>query len=301
MVDAIRHRGPDDDGFFFADGVGLGMCRLSIIDVAGGRQPLCDESGNVVAMQNGEIYNYRELRSALVDKGHRFTTESDTEVITHLYEDRGLDFPASLNGMFAIVIFDKKRRRLVLARDRLGKKPLFVRVEPDRVAFASEMKSLLGEGGFRPTVDLSSLHDYLSFNFVPGPRTIFNGIRQVAPGATLVAEGGAVFETRYWELRAGPAKPWDDTGRRELRELFLDAVALRLRPRPSRSASTARSSMRRRVQARSGARSAYRCTPYALGTSSSRRGLRRSAMPNSRTGTHRSCRCSPSRVRPAGR
>jgi asparagine synthase (glutamine-hydrolysing) len=229
MVDAIRHRGPDDDGFFFADGVGLGMCRLSIIDVAGGRQPLCDESGNVVAMQNGEIYNYRELRSALVDKGHRFTTESDTEVIAHLYEDRGLDFPASLNGMFAIVIFDKKRRRLVLARDRLGKKPLFVRVEPDRVAFASEMKSLLGEGGFRPTVDLSSLHDYLSFNFVPGPRTIFNGIRQVAPGATLVAEGGAVFETRYWELRAGPARPWDDTGRRELRELFLDAVALRLR------------------------------------------------------------------------
>jgi asparagine synthase (glutamine-hydrolysing) len=229
MVDAIRHRGPDDDGFFFADGVGLGMCRLSIIDVAGGKQPLCDESGDVVVMQNGEIYNYRELRSALVDKGHRFTTESDTEVIAHLYEDRGVDFPASLNGMFAIVVLDKKRRRLVLARDRLGKKPLFVRVEPDRVSFASEMKGLLGTDGFRPTVDLASLHDFLSFNFVPGPVTIFKGIRQVAPGATLVAERGAVAETRYWELRAGPARAWDDARRDELRALFLDAVALRLR------------------------------------------------------------------------
>src|SRR4029077_12911474 len=115
MVDAIRHRGPDDDGFFFADGVGLGMCRLSIIDVAGGKQPLCDESGDVVVMQNGEIYNYKELRSVLADAGHRFTTGSDTEVIAHLYEDKGLDFPASLNGLFAIVLFDRKRRRLVRA------------------------------------------------------------------------------------------------------------------------------------------------------------------------------------------
>jgi asparagine synthase (glutamine-hydrolysing) len=229
MVDAIRHRGPDDDGFFFAEGVGLGMCRLSIIDVAGGKQPLCDESGDVVVMQNGEIYNYKELRSALADAGHRFTTESDTEVIAHLYEDNGPDFPASLNGMFAIVVFDRKRRRLVLARDRLGKKPLFVRVDADRVLFASEMKSLLGTDGFRTTVDFASLHDYLSFNFVPGPGTIFSGIRQVAPGATLVAEGGAVTERRYWELRAGPARPWDRARRDELRSLFIDAVSLRLR------------------------------------------------------------------------
>jgi asparagine synthase (glutamine-hydrolysing) len=229
MVDAIRHRGPDDDGFFFADGVGLGMCRLSIIDVAGGKQPLCDESGDVVVMQNGEIYNYKELRAALADSGHRFTTESDTEVIAHLYEDKGPDFPASLNGMFAIVLFDRKRRRLVLARDRLGKKPLFVRVDAERVLFASEMKSLLGTDGFRTTVDLASLHDYLSFNFVPGPATIFSGIRQVAPGGTLVAEAGAVIERPYWELRAGPARPWDRARRDELRALFLDAVALRLR------------------------------------------------------------------------
>jgi len=102
MVDAVRHRGPDDDGFFFADGIGLGMCRLSIIDVAGGKQPLYDESGDVVVMQNGEIYNYRELRAALLRRGHRFATESDTEVIAHLYEDAGTDFARSLNGMFAI-------------------------------------------------------------------------------------------------------------------------------------------------------------------------------------------------------
>src|SRR5438445_1122151 len=133
MVDAVRHRGPDDDGFFFADGIGLGMCRLAIIDVAGGGQPLCDESGDVVVMQNGEIYNYKELRSALVAAGHRFVTESDTEVIAHLYEDRGPDFPSSLNGMFAIVVFDRRRRRLVLARDRLGKKPRCVRVAAARV------------------------------------------------------------------------------------------------------------------------------------------------------------------------
>jgi asparagine synthase (glutamine-hydrolysing) len=229
MVDAIRHRGPDDDGFFFADGVGLGMCRLAIIDVAGGTQPLCDESGDVVVIQNGEIYNYRELRADLEAAGHRFVTASDTEVIAHLYEDRGAAFPQALNGMFAIALFDRKRRRLVLSRDRLGKKPLFVRVDAAGVLFGSEMKSLLGSDRVKTTVDLAALHDYLSFNFVPGPGTIFSGIRQVAPGATLVAEDGGVSERPYWELRAGPARPWTDAGRAELRALFLDAVALRLR------------------------------------------------------------------------
>src|SRR2546428_7037632 len=118
MVDAVRHRGPDDDGFFFADGVGLGMCRLAIIDVAGGKQPLCDESGDVVVMGDAEIYNFRELRAALVRRRHRFASESDTEVIAHLYEDGGTRFADSLNGMFAIALFDRKRRRLLLARDR---------------------------------------------------------------------------------------------------------------------------------------------------------------------------------------
>src|SRR2546428_759513 len=182
MVDAVRHRGPDDDGFFFADGIGLGMCRLSIIDVAGGRQPLCDESGDVVVMQNGEIYNYRELRAALLRRGHRFATESDTEVIAHLYEDAGTDFARSLNGMFAIALFDRKRRRLVLARDRLGKKPLFVHTDGERVVFGSEMKSLLRARLFRTGVDLGALHDYLSFNFVPPPavrpgKDLFRGPR----------------------------------------------------------------------------------------------------------------------------
>src|SRR2546426_434339 len=203
MVEAVRHRGPDDDGFFFADGIGLGMCRLSIIDVAGGKQPLCDESGDVVVMQNGEIYNYRELRAALLRRGHRFATESDTEVIAHLYEDAGTDFARSLNGMFAIALFDRKRRRLVLARDRLGKKPLFVHADGERVVFGSEMKSLLGTKLFRTGVDLGALHDYLSFNFVPPPATIFDAIREVGPGAMLIVEDGRGREERYWELRAG--------------------------------------------------------------------------------------------------
>src|SRR5438132_101799 len=227
MVDAVRHRGPDDDGFFFADGIGLGMCRLSIIDVAGGKQPLCDESGDVVVMQNGEIYNYRELRAALLRRGHRFATESDTEVIAHLYEDAGTDFARSLNGMFAIALFDRKRRRLVLARDRLGKKPLFVHADGERVVFGSEMKSLLGTKLFRTGVDLGALHDYLSFNFVPPPATIFDAIREVAPGAMLVVEDGAVGEERYWELRVGQERPWDRSRADEFRALFRDAVALR--------------------------------------------------------------------------
>jgi len=229
MVDAVRHRGPDDDGFFFADGIGLGMCRLSIIDVAGGKQPLYDESGDVVVMQNGEIYNYRELRAALLRRGHRFATESDTEVIAHLYEDAGTDFARSLNGMFAIALFDRKRRRLVLARDRLGKKPLFVHADGERVVFGSEMKSLLGTRLFRTGVDLGALHDYLSFNFVPPPATIFDAIREVAPGAMLVVEDGAVQEERYWELRVGQERPWDRSRADEFRALFRDAVALRLR------------------------------------------------------------------------
>jgi asparagine synthase (glutamine-hydrolysing) len=229
MVDLVRHRGPDGDGFFFDEGVGLGMCRLAIIDVAGGAQPLCDESGDVVVFQNGEIYNYRELRATLAVAGHRFATDSDTEVIAHLYEDRGADFPAALNGMFAIALFDRRRRRLVLSRDRLGKKPLFVRVDAAGVRFASELTSLLALAGPRPAVDLASLHDYLSFNFVPGTRTIFDGIRQIAPGATLVAESGRVSERTYWELRAGPTVAWTDARRDELRALFLDAVRLRLR------------------------------------------------------------------------
>ena len=229
MVDAIRHRGPDDDGFYFADGLGMGMCRLSIIDVAGGKQPLCDESGNVVVMQNGEIYNYKELRASLIATGHRFTTDSDTEIIAHLYEEVGLDFAAALNGMFAIALYDRKRRRLVLARDRIGKKPLFVHVGAERVLFGSEMKSLLGTMAFATSIDLASLHDYLSFNFVPPPRTMFNEIRHLAPGALLVAEDGAVRERSFWDLRPAATRPWSADHREELRALFLDAVRLRLR------------------------------------------------------------------------
>jgi asparagine synthase (glutamine-hydrolysing) len=229
MVDAVRYRGPDDDGFFGAPGIGLGMCRLSIIDVAGGHQPLCDESGDVTVIQNGEIYNYKELHAALVAKGHTLRTASDTEVIAHLYEDAGRDFAASLNGMFAIALYDRKRHRLVLARDRLGKKPLFVHDDGAHIAFASEITSLLGAGLFRPAVDLLALDQYLSFNFVPEPRTIFSEIRHLRPGSVLVADASGVTERPYWTLPTAATRHWDAATRDEFAALFRDAVALRLR------------------------------------------------------------------------
>ena len=229
MVDAIRHRGPDDDGFFTADGVALGMCRLSIIDVAGGHQPLCDESGQTVVMQNGEIYNYTELRAELVAKGHHLRTDSDTEVIAHLYEDDGLEFPKRLNGMFAIALFDRRHQRLVLVRDRLGKKPLFLYEDAERLLFASEIKGLLASGLVKTGVDRLALHDFLSFNFVPPPRTMFRAIRHLAPGTMLVAERGRLSERRFWELPAGPAEPWTHSRATEWLDLFEDAVSIRLR------------------------------------------------------------------------
>ena len=164
-------------------GVALGHRRLSIIDVAGGHQPLSNEDGSVWIVFNGEIYNFRELRRRLEGAGHRFRTHSDTEVIVHLYEDEGLDFLEHLNGMFALAIWDARQRRLVLARDRLGKKPLVYRHEPGRLLFASELKSLLEVPGVPREIDPQALDEYLTYQYVPHPRTIFRGISQAAAGA----------------------------------------------------------------------------------------------------------------------
>src|SRR5579859_6375294 len=169
MTGIIHHRGPDDDGHWLGDDAGLGMRRLSIIDVAGGQQPIANEDGSVIAVFNGEIYNYRELREQLETAGHRFATNSDTETIVHAYEDDGVDFVRRLRGMFAIALWDRRRRRLVLARDRFGKKPLHYAHSGQQLVFGSEIKSLLLAPGVRRELDQASMGEYFAFGYISAP------------------------------------------------------------------------------------------------------------------------------------
>ncbi len=204
MCDVMVHRGPDDFGGFADREVALGMRRLSIVDVAGGHQPLGNEDGSVQVVCNGEIYNSAALRAALIARGHEFSSRSDVEVIAHCYEEDGVAAVERLEGMFAFALWDARARRLVLGRDRLGIKPLYVAEVGGRLLFGSEAKCLLA-GGLEGRVDPQALHDYLTLGYVPDPASIFAGARQVAPGHVLVAEpganGGRVRETRYWHLR----------------------------------------------------------------------------------------------------
>ncbi len=200
MNQTIIHRGPDDDGVYLGEGVGFGFRRLSIIDVAGGHQPISNEDGTLWVMLNGEIYNYPELRQELESKGHRFATRSDTETIVHLYEEYGERCFERLRGMFAIALWDAPRRRLVLARDRVGKKPLFYAADSERVVFGSELKALLASGNVAKDLDTQGLSDYFSLGYIPAPKTIYRSVRKLRPGHYLVAERGHVRETCYWDL-----------------------------------------------------------------------------------------------------
>ena len=234
MAELLRHRGPDESGEVVLPLRGEGrVCslahrRLSIIDIAGGRQPQTSEDGAVHAIFNGEIYNFRELRAELEAKGHRFATRSDTEVIVHLYEEYRDDCVHHLRGMFAFALWDSRADRLLLARDRLGVKPLYYALPEHggvELAFASELKSLLLVPGVSAELDLESLAAYLAYLYVPHPRTAVRGARRLPPGHLLVAEGGAVEIRRYWSVRPDehadpdPARLW---------ELFAEAVELRL-------------------------------------------------------------------------
>ncbi|HYB24065.1 MAG TPA: asparagine synthase (glutamine-hydrolyzing) [Solirubrobacteraceae bacterium] len=204
MTDAIEHRGPDEDGHHLGPGIAMGMRRLSIIDLASSHQPLCNEGGDVWTVFNGEIYNFRELRSELIARGHTLRSGGDTETIVHLYEERGSSFVESLRGMFAIAIWDERRRRLILTRDRMGVKPLYYALTPRGLAFASEVKSLLAGGLVEPRLDPMAAELFLAFGYVPGPRTLFDGVRKLAPATTLVWENGALAgETEYWT-------PWQE-------------------------------------------------------------------------------------------
>jgi asparagine synthase (glutamine-hydrolysing) len=226
MCDAIRHRGPDDEGLRAVSGVGLGMRRLSIIDVAGGHQPIANEAGTIHVVFNGEIYNHRALRRELEQCGHRFATHSDTETIVHGYEEFGDDVVRHLRGMFAFAIWDERRERLLVARDRLGIKPLYYWEGDGGVAWVSELRSLLALERFRPELDHDAVAWYLSLGYVPDPHCIFRGVRKLAPGHRLTwsrREGLEVSE--YWTpVRSEVPAITEQDAIAELRRLLADAV-----------------------------------------------------------------------------
>jgi asparagine synthase (glutamine-hydrolysing) len=204
MCDAIEHRGPDDWGVFTEGGTGLGARRLSIIDIAGGHQPLANEDGSVVVVMNGEIYNYPELRPELESAGHTFRTRTDTEVLVHLYEQHGEAMLPRLRGMFAFAIWDRGRRRLLLGRDHFGQKPLFYTVAGDRLTFASEVKALLADDPSLAELSPGALDQYLTLRFVQPPETFFPRISALPPAHYMVWEDGKARVERYWQLAYGP-------------------------------------------------------------------------------------------------
>lgn len=212
MTDAILHRGPDDVGRHVDPPVLMGMRRLAIIDLATGQQPIGNEDGTIQVVYNGEIYNYRELRAELEAKGHVFRTRSDTEVIVHLYEEEGDAFAARLNGMFAIALHDRRQRRVLLVRDQVGIKPLFVARLDRHVVFGSEIKSLLASGLVPRELDRDALAEFITWEYVPAPGTLFKAIRKLEPGHLLAIDltDGRIEERRFWDLPA-PAAGGDES------------------------------------------------------------------------------------------
>ncbi len=238
MTDAIRHRGPDGDGFHDAPDAVLGMRRLAIIDVAGSDQPLYNEDDTLALIFNGEIYNYRELRAALIAQGHALRTEGDGETLLHLYEQHGLDMFRHLRGMYAFALWDASRARLLLAVDHIGMKPLYLAERDGLIAFASEVKALIAADLMQPSLHIDALDTYLSFGYMIGEQTLFAGVRRLMPGHALVIENGAARTVEYWrfgvdfepEAAPQPALPAsDDSVIAQARDLLAEAVRLHLR------------------------------------------------------------------------
>ena len=231
MTDALEHRGPDDRGTYEAPGVALGVRRLSIVDVAGGHQPVASEDGFVWAVQNGELYNHETLRAELAASGHRFRSRCDTEIIPHLYEQQGPRFPERLRGKFGLALWDGRGRRLVLARDRLGVKPLYLARVEGLLLFASELKSLLASGLLSDELDYEALEAYLTLGFFPGPLSPLAQVRKLGPGELLLAGPEGVAQERYWHYPL-PAPDSPRRSQHEYAEGLLaeleEAVRLRL-------------------------------------------------------------------------
>lgn len=244
MTNSLAHRGPDDQGIYHQPygstpamyegdrqpGVGLGFRRLSIIDLEGGHQPLGNEDGTIQIVFNGEIYNYRELRHRLEGSGHQFSTDSDTETIVHLYEDLGVECFSHLNGMFAIAIWDSRKKQLVLARDRMGKKPLYYAKQDDRIVFASELKAIAQIPNLDRKIDPGALDLYFTYQYIPHPWTVYQGISKMPPGHYGVFDGKSWQTESFWLINWAREEPKTKSQAiEEVRHLFTDSVRIRLR------------------------------------------------------------------------
>jgi asparagine synthase (glutamine-hydrolysing) len=245
MCETILHRGPNSEGLWLDDTVALGMRRLSIIDLHTGDQPVFSEDKAVIVMMNGELYNYREVREDLERKGHKFVTKSDTEILPHLYQEYGEDLLDHVNGMFAFSLWDTRKKKLIIARDRFGEKPLYYSVFDGKLLWASEPKAILAHPSVKPELNLDALRQYLSYDYVPAPHSIYKGISKLPAAHVMVVENGEVRTRRYWNMcwsgsggsldanGSSPAKPQSRKGSlkersNELRELLSDAVRMRL-------------------------------------------------------------------------
>jgi asparagine synthase (glutamine-hydrolysing) len=225
MGDSLAHRGPDAEGFWEEPGLGLVHRRLSIIDLAGGDQPIGNEDGTIQVVFNGEIYNYQGLRADLVARGHRFTTQSDTEILVHLYEELGERLTERLRGMFAFALWDQSERRLLLARDRLGIKPLYIYRDAEKLLFGSELKAILVHPEVSRNLNIASLEDYLTYGMVPGDQSIFARVEKLLPGHSLLVQADNLTRSprRYWQLKLEPdlrptAEQWQEEVRAKLEE-----------------------------------------------------------------------------------
>lgn len=231
MTDTIVHRGPDEEGFYSDGRVNLGIRRLSIVDVETGQQPVHNEDRCIWAVFNGEIYNYRELRSELAAAGHAFYTDhSDTEIVTHLYEEQGGDFMHRINGMFAIALWDQNKERLLLVRDRMGVKPLFFAIVGGKLIFASEIKAILVHPAYSKGLNYDALYHYFTLKNVPAPATAFMGIHSLLPGECLTFAKGKATKDRWWKIRFQEREDRNDTDiREEILTILDDATKLRMR------------------------------------------------------------------------
>ncbi|OQX95768.1 asparagine synthase (glutamine-hydrolyzing), partial [candidate division KSB1 bacterium 4572_119] len=228
MCDVIYHRGPDDEGVYVNRNCGIAMRRLSIIDLVTGKQPISNETGDVWIVFNGEIYNHKEIRAELEAKGHKFATNTDTESIVHAYEEFGEACVEKLNGMFAFAIWDKRKNELFLARDRLGIKPLYYLFDKKRLVFGSEIKSILQAGDIPKRIDLQALDNFLTFEYIPAPLSIFQDIKKLAPGHTLTMKNNEIFIRKYWDLEVKKTEADFFQRKEALRNMLQDAVKIRL-------------------------------------------------------------------------
>ena len=228
MLSVLKHRGPDDEGIYTDANISLGHARLSIIDLTErGRQPMSNEDGNVWLSVNGEIYNFMELRLELEKKGHRFYSNTDSEAIVHAYEEYGLDFIDKLRGMFALALYDKKRQRLILARDPIGQKPLYYHSDGETLVFASEIKAILA-AGVKKDIDRDALYAYLAYQYTIGEKTMFKGIKKLLPGTMIIQEPGELRTNKYWDIKENIISGSDAYFIDKLRTLLEESTRLRM-------------------------------------------------------------------------